>query len=242
MGSRADGTNPRALGTNPRALAGRLPPRAPIVLEHTWRMSAWEGNDVLESIAWAFELAECDDDEDLRYDTQDRLVAYLTENTPDSRFIAPIYWQTPLEEVCIAKLFGFENPDDLIASGLAGLRTVAWCAQCNGRIDVQTRAERTKVSDRLELLPVTCNSCEKSLRTMVYSRYLATPYWQNLRQVALEQAGHRCSLCDLEESSLDVHHRSYERRGHESREDILALCRGCHSTFHRHRSLAGALA
>jgi 5-methylcytosine-specific restriction endonuclease McrA len=33
-------------------------------------------------------------------------------------------------------------------------------------------------------------------------------------------------------TSLDVHHRTYERFGHEDVDDLTVLCRTCHDLFH----------
>jgi len=69
------------------------------------------------------------------------------------------------------------------------------------------------------------------LRTMPYDEYLQTPEWQEKRKEALRRADYRCQLCNSDES-LDVHHRTYERRGYELASDLIALCRDCHKTFH----------
>ena len=50
-------------------------------------------------------------------------------------------------------------------------------------------------------------------------------------------AGRRCQLCNLGSVPLNVHHRTYERRGEELDEDLTVLCRECHHTFHEHRKL-----
>lgn len=71
----------------------------------------------------------------------------------------------------------------------------------------------------------------QELRTMPYQAYLQTPEWQEKRDQALESAGHRCQLCNSDDS-LNVHHRSYERRGNEESSDLTVLCRACHSLFH----------
>jgi 5-methylcytosine-specific restriction endonuclease McrA len=42
-------------------------------------------------------------------------------------------------------------------------------------------------------------------------------------------------VCNEEASKgkpLDVHHRTYERRGAEKAEDVIVLCRRCHELFH----------
>jgi hypothetical protein len=70
------------------------------------------------------------------------------------------------------------------------------------------------------------------LATMPYADYLQTPEWQAKRERARDRAGGRCQVCDSE-GPLDVHHRTYERRGNERDEDLTVLCRGCHELFSR---------
>jgi hypothetical protein len=47
--------------------------------------------------------------------------------------------------------------------------------------------------------------------------------------------GHRCQVCNRGLGTLDVHHRTYERRGQELDEDLTVLCRACHGIFHEQR-------
>lgn len=45
-----------------------------------------------------------------------------------------------------------------------------------------------------------------------------------------------CGRNDCELQQLEVHHRTYERRGHERDSDLIALCWGCHEdTWDRDR-------
>ena len=75
------------------------------------------------------------------------------------------------------------------------------------------------------------------LQTMPYEQYLLTPEWQERRQLMLERAGHRCQICNSS-SDLQVHHRTYERRGNENlgdattAGDLTVLCQSCHEKFH----------
>ncbi len=75
---------------------------------------------------------------------------------------------------------------------------------------------------------------QHELRTMPYRLYLRTPEWEARASRARERAGHRCSLCNNAES-LEVHHRTYERRGAERDDDLIALCATCHGLFHEWR-------
>jgi hypothetical protein len=71
----------------------------------------------------------------------------------------------------------------------------------------------------------------QSQRSAEYDAYLLSPQWQELRQQALERDGHRCRVCNSAKR-LDVHHRTYERFGHEDLDDLTVLCRGCHERYH----------
>jgi len=71
------------------------------------------------------------------------------------------------------------------------------------------------------------------LRAMPYREYLETEWWQTVRSGALDRAGHRCQLCGANGTTeLHVHHNSYENRGAEHPEDLVVLCRACHSKHH----------
>jgi 5-methylcytosine-specific restriction endonuclease McrA len=67
---------------------------------------------------------------------------------------------------------------------------------------------------------------------MPYVDYLETPEWDQMRQTALFVADYRCQVCNRDDETLDVHHRTYERLGQELLEDLFVLCRSCHLTYH----------
>ena len=73
-----------------------------------------------------------------------------------------------------------------------------------------------------------------SERRQQYNDYLHSKEWKAKRKEAIEAAGHRCRLCN-EENSLHVHHRTYERFMDENIEDLTVLCASCHRAFHQHR-------
>ena len=79
----------------------------------------------------------------------------------------------------------------------------------------------------------------QELKTMPYQEYLQTPEWQARRKQHLKSVGYRCQICNSSGVIIDIHHRTYERRGQEHYKDLIALCRDCHSTFHKSRKLAG---
>lgn len=94
---------------------------------------------------------------------------------------------------------------------------LAETAESNKKVREQNRAES---AERL-----------RQLKTMPYVEYLKTEHWKALRSNMLRRAGFRCQLCNAAEP-LDVHHRTYENRGCESYQDLIALCRSCHEKHH----------
>lgn len=78
----------------------------------------------------------------------------------------------------------------------------------------------------------------RELRTMPYRDYLQTAEWQERRKVRLRAARYRCQVCNTNGQRLNVHHRTYERRGEEFAADLIVLCEPCHHLFHRNGSLA----
>ena len=75
------------------------------------------------------------------------------------------------------------------------------------------------------------------LRTMPYRRYLRTAEWQRTRAAALHRAGYACTLDITHTDDLEVHHRTYERLGHELASDLTVLCNRCHDLHHEHMGL-----
>ena len=71
----------------------------------------------------------------------------------------------------------------------------------------------------------------QSLREMPYSEYLKTNHWRALRIEKLKRAKFRCELCS-DNFRLQVHHKTYERRGCEWLSDLTVLCEDCHAKFH----------
>ena len=69
------------------------------------------------------------------------------------------------------------------------------------------------------------------LRSMPYEKYLKTSEWKQKRDQALERDGHCCRACNSDER-LNVHHKTYARRGNEALNDLTTLCESCHRHFH----------
>ena len=69
-----------------------------------------------------------------------------------------------------------------------------------------------------------------------YKRYLRTQNWQKLRFEVLKRSGGKCERCGFQpykRGGLQIHHLSYDRVGHESLEDLIAICPRCHMEIHK---------
>lgn len=64
-----------------------------------------------------------------------------------------------------------------------------------------------------------------------YEDYLKSDHWRDIRRRALKAADYRCQLCPSDKN-LNVHHRNYYRLGSEWDEDVVVLCKICHSLLH----------
>lgn len=95
------------------------------------------------------------------------------------------------------------------------------CENCMAKYQAQNAAAAEQYRAYIE-----------QLRTMPYKQYLQTEHWQILRTKMLKRAKFRCQVCNASNQSLQVHHRTYERRGNEEYSDLIVLCAGCHKTFH----------
>lgn len=75
------------------------------------------------------------------------------------------------------------------------------------------------------------------LSTMPYDAYLRTEHWFMLSDKVKQRDGNRCKLCNSTKQ-LTSHHRSYKNRGKFNEiEDLVTLCRNCHSIIHEHLQL-----
>jgi HNH endonuclease len=67
---------------------------------------------------------------------------------------------------------------------------------------------------------------------MTYQQYIASAAWQlgASRLEELRLSGFRCRTCNRGRDAIElqVHHRTYERMGHELVSDLTTLCVECH--------------
>jgi len=68
-------------------------------------------------------------------------------------------------------------------------------------------------------------------RKVDYEQYIHSEEWDRKRQWALTYWGYKCATC-FTSNNLEVHHRTYERLGHELITDLIVLCDDCHGKFH----------
>lgn len=70
-----------------------------------------------------------------------------------------------------------------------------------------------------------------SLRYLIYLR---SPAWRVRRRIWIFRAHGRCEQCGSRRR-LTIHHRTYNRLGHERRSDVTVLCWSCHRLQHANR-------
>ena len=68
--------------------------------------------------------------------------------------------------------------------------------------------------------------------SLLYVVYLRSPLWRLRRRIWIVRAGGRCQRCGSRRR-LTIHHRTYQRLGHERRADVTVLCWHCHRRHHR---------
>jgi len=62
--------------------------------------------------------------------------------------------------------------------------------------------------------------------------YLKSDDWKNLRDSKIARHGKVCSLCFMEQQSVDVHHLKYKNIYNVNHDDLRVLCRECHNKIH----------
>ena len=70
----------------------------------------------------------------------------------------------------------------------------------------------------------------KSKKQKEYAKYLKSKHWLELRDKILERDNYKCILCGNKD--VQVHHKTYDRIGEESFNDLITLCGNCHLTYH----------
>ena len=99
-------------------------------------------------------------------------------------------------------------------------------------LSLESKVEELGTSGVMSIIEESREREKRLLKSMPYKEYLQTDHWKHTRKSALKRAEYRCQLCNGD-AMLQVHHRTYERRGHERASDLIVLCRQCHKDFHR---------
>ena len=71
----------------------------------------------------------------------------------------------------------------------------------------------------------------KKFNAMNYADYLNTEHWKHFREQVFMFYGRECQICKSK-ASLNVHHKTYENKGRETFNDVILLCRECHTKIH----------
>jgi 5-methylcytosine-specific restriction endonuclease McrA len=125
-------------------------------------------------------------------------------------------------------------------SRLKIVRNGVMCSDCEAKLEL-ARQEGMRETDKRWAQELKRRSDRlRELRAMPYREYLQTPEWDQTRSAALRRGRGACQACNASGCILHVHHRTYERLGEELASDLIVLCAGCHSLFHKQRELAAA--
>lgn len=229
--------------------AGRLRPQAAIL-------------EQIEAAQWA--LSDAENEVRLRKEALHNMAESIADHVGSEQELLAVahwlYWFMP--EVNARSLAAATGAPTLHAflQGLPQLLVDLECSSCGLKIAVKSRTDAlTKATHASTGSPVRCDRCwhvelrfrEDELRSarmaqeqrlallraLPYAEYLRTPEWLARRRQAVQRARFRCNVCNSG-GRLDVHHRTYERRGDERPSDLVVLCHDCHEMFHREGKLA----
>lgn len=197
-----------------------------------------------------------------------RLADNFTEADQRRTLARSLYWSVPEIPVsAIAEhLLGCRVHE--VPSRIGGQKAKINCDRCGDPVIFMSRTALVDAQRRFrsnapmwaEGFRVVCDSCRTAisqhrqaewdaryqrhrariteLRSMPYQEYLLTSEWQERRAKQLKSAGYRCQLCNARNKRLDVHHRTYARRGEEYYKDLIVLCGTCHKIFHIHNRVS----
>lgn len=86
---------------------------------------------------------------------------------------------------------------------------------------------------KLSYLKKVRSSQKHGLTKFQYSNYMRSKHWRKFRKKMWKQKPHRCWICNMETQKLDLHHKTYKNLGNEKANQVIFLCRPCHSKLHR---------
>jgi hypothetical protein len=190
---------------------------------------------------------------DLRNAAREYLMS--VEGDEQIRRASQLYWNVPEVPVSVISLvlLGLPNASSKLVALLGPGGATIPCASCGSEMAATSRTAIADSKRGGRFIHKRCRGCENSeqvsvasrwaaderariervaaLRTMPYREYLLTEEWLETRNRKLRQARYRCQLCNTS-GLLNVHHRTYERRGCEDMADLTVLCRPCHAKHH----------
>lgn len=73
-----------------------------------------------------------------------------------------------------------------------------------------------------------------------YIQHLRSPQWRYFKTRIIAIRGHQCERCGQNFGTLELHHKSYRRFGHEQPEDVELLCKWCHAFADLERTMRQA--
>lgn len=80
------------------------------------------------------------------------------------------------------------------------------------------------------------NSFVKKQKLKKLADYYKTEHWATVKRLRRTCGIECCYVCDTPEDAIgeshDLHHRTYENIGKERGQDLVWLCRVCHSEYH----------
>lgn len=190
------------------------------------------------------------------------LVSAIAEKDNVLSIAAYLYWLYPeIRARELAEATVGENNIHKFLDSIHSVTANIGCDRCGELIIIKSRTQLNEETKNTKKgYRVLCKTCQTQdmhechahyeqeeqlrnerldqLRRIPYRQYLQTPEWKERRLQHLKSAGFRCQVCNSPQRPLDVHHRTYERRGQEYYKDLIVLCRECHSTFHESGKLA----
>ena len=107
----------------------------------------------------------------------------------------------------------------------------SWSGKCKNCLEMRLETHRIESEKQRKEHEIQYQLNLNKLKALPYIEYLQTPHWIKLRDEHLRRSKYRCQICN-KNGKLNVHHRTYERRGEEDYKDLVTLCEDCHTLFH----------
>ena len=188
---------------------------------------------------------------------KDEMQTILTEIPTEQltrSILNDLYWNFPeIKVLTLAKIKNTSQPK-FLKNEIDPLPLLK-CSACGYITAAISRDDISHIKQSHEKGSLRCPSCDPlpefdygkvfednkkrltELQKMPYQEYLKTPEWNETRKAHLKRSGYKCQLCNKGNAVLNVHHRTYERKGSEWARDLIALCEDCHKIFHENRKL-----